>query len=209
MTVKEIESLDPEVKMVRGIWYSDGVPYRRWIPAHEDRGVWFGHDDAESITDVDAVLEMSQLDQLVARDAGLFLRGVRGRKEPLHGRGETMSDYPNWTNGEPLVATAYHVRISWGGRTDNFRCGFCGHKIAEGERWCFVYTNDMPGYGGNPFSCCGCIDAAGGILEFTASVRQSLRERWREKCEEWTAFIESPKWWQFRRNYEKRIKGDG
>lgn len=64
--MNEEKQLDSDVKMVRGIWYSDGEPYRRWMPAYQDDGVWIGHDCAEIISDVDAVLEMSELDALVA-----------------------------------------------------------------------------------------------------------------------------------------------
>jgi len=60
----EEKRLTDNVKMVRGVWYCDGEPYRRWMPAIKDGGIWFGHDDAEIISDVDAVLEMSQLDKL-------------------------------------------------------------------------------------------------------------------------------------------------
>jgi len=61
------QRLEDHVKMVRGIWYCDGVPYRRWVPAYKDGEIWFGHDDAETISDVDAILEMSQLDELVKK----------------------------------------------------------------------------------------------------------------------------------------------
>lgn len=61
-----VERLDDNVKMVRGLWYCDGIPHRRWMPAYKDGETWFGHDNAEIIQSVDAVLEMSQLDELVA-----------------------------------------------------------------------------------------------------------------------------------------------
>ena len=56
--------LDNDVKMVRGVWYYDGKPFRRWMPAYKEGGKWWGHDTAESIGDVDAVLDMKQLDEL-------------------------------------------------------------------------------------------------------------------------------------------------
>jgi hypothetical protein len=62
---QDVQRLGDEVKLVRGIWYCDGVPYRRWMPACNDGERWIGHDDAVTIRDVDAVLEMSQLDALV------------------------------------------------------------------------------------------------------------------------------------------------
>jgi hypothetical protein len=62
---QDVQRLGDEVKIVRGIWYSDGVPYRRWMPACKDGKAWYGHDDAEIIQDVDAVLEMDKLDSLV------------------------------------------------------------------------------------------------------------------------------------------------
>ena len=60
-----VERLADDVKLVRGIWYCDGTPYRRWMPACKNGETWFGHDDAEIISDVDAILDMSQLDKLV------------------------------------------------------------------------------------------------------------------------------------------------
>lgn len=105
----------------------------------------------------------------------------------------------DWSNGNPLIATDEHVKLRWNGSTKNFRCGFCGHKIAVGELWCFVFTNDIPDAGGNPMACCDCIKAA----EFCAvdaeeTMQQQLRRKWKRQCEEWKSFITSPKWWKLR-----------
>ncbi|MEM9213969.1 MAG: hypothetical protein AAGD25_06440 [Cyanobacteria bacterium P01_F01_bin.150] len=66
MNVDEIpvQALGNRVKMVRGLWYADGIPYHRWVPAYQDGSTWYGHDDAQIISEVDAILEMHQLDVL-------------------------------------------------------------------------------------------------------------------------------------------------
>lgn len=56
--------LGKSTKMVRGIWYNDGKPYRRWMPAYKQDGKWWGFDTDDSISDVDAVLDMESLDVL-------------------------------------------------------------------------------------------------------------------------------------------------
>jgi len=92
----------------------------------------------------------------------------------------------SFTDGKPHIATAEECKAPWGGVKNgkNFRCGFCGHKFVPGDKYRWLFTNDMPGYGGNPFVCERCND--------TTTV---LRQRWREKCDEY----KSPKWWWFRR----------
>ena len=117
-----------------------------------------------------------------------------------------MSD---WTNGEPLIATEQHVNMRWGGDPANFRCGFCGHKILAGERWCFVFTNDLMGAGGNPLACNDCIKPA----EFCAcasgeTLQQGLRGKWQRQCAEWWAFTTGPRWWRFMRNLRAAIEQD-
>jgi hypothetical protein len=105
-----------------------------------------------------------------------------------------------WTIGKPLIATEEHVSLPWSGSSDNFRCGFCGHRIIVGERWCFVFTNDLVGAGGNPLACGTCIDHATTIAEFAGeALREILRDKWVHQCEEWRTFMQSEKWWKFQK----------
>lgn len=64
----------------------------------------------------------------------------------------------DWTNGEPFVATAGDCKLRWGaGKSgENFYCAFCGQKFSPGDTVRWVYTNDTPGAGGNPFVCSPC-----------------------------------------------------
>lgn len=115
----------------------------------------------------------------------------------------------DWTNGEPLIATAEHLATRWSGDPTNFRCGFCGCQILLGERWCFVYTNDLVGAGGNPLACGTCIDLATSIAGFNGeSLREVLRDRWVHQCEEWRAFTQSSRWWRFMRTLRSQIEQD-
>lgn len=110
----------------------------------------------------------------------------------------------DWTNGEPRIATAEDVKAPW-----EFRCGFCGHRILKGERWCFVYTNDLAGAGGNPLACQECINAANFRVTDgtgTGNLRDVLRDTWAHQCEEWRALIADPKWWQFVRGLRAEIQ---
>jgi len=62
-----VKRLVKSVKMVRGIWYCDGEPFRRWMPATKDGPSWVGHDTGEVIHGVDGIVEMSAIDELVKR----------------------------------------------------------------------------------------------------------------------------------------------
>lgn len=76
--------------------------------------------------------------------------------------------------GDWFVATKEHVKANWMGGEGGkyFRCGFCGHGFAVGEKVKWLYTNDMPHAGGNPLVCesCGLAD------------KDALRNRWKRTC---------------------------
>lgn len=118
----------------------------------------------------------------------------------------------DWINGEPLIATADHLAARWGGDPANFRCGFCGQRILAGERWCFVYTNDLVGAGGNPLACQVCIDAANFRVTDqtgTGTLRDVLRSTWASRCAEWREFTRDPRWWRFVRNMWAEVEQEG
>ena len=65
----------------------------------------------------------------------------------------------SFANGERQITTAKHCQLAWGGgeKGKYFRCGLCGYKFVEGDGWRFLYTNDIPGAGGNPLVCDNCF----------------------------------------------------
>jgi hypothetical protein len=64
----------------------------------------------------------------------------------------------SWTSGEPFTATEQHCKLRWNCRKpgEMFRCFRCGHKFVPGDTVRWVFTNDVPGAGGNPFVCGPC-----------------------------------------------------
>ena len=44
--------LESGMKLVYGVWYSDGKPYLRWALAYQDGKNWVTFDGAESIREV-------------------------------------------------------------------------------------------------------------------------------------------------------------
>jgi hypothetical protein len=63
-----------------------------------------------------------------------------------------------FTSQEPQIATEHDLIANWGGVGPGvkFRCGLCNYKFQLGDYWRWVYTNDIPGAGGNPFICENC-----------------------------------------------------
>lgn len=72
------------------------------------------------------------------------------------------------------VATDEICRARWccGKPGERFRCYYCGRKFAVGDEFKAIYTNDIPGAGGNPLICKACFDEIGGEIK--------CRERWQE-----------------------------
>lgn len=64
----------------------------------------------------------------------------------------------SFTDGKPRIATEADVKARWccGKPGEYFRCGFCWYTFQVGDYWRFFYTNDTPGYGGNPLVCKNC-----------------------------------------------------
>jgi hypothetical protein len=90
----------------------------------------------------------------------------------------------SFTDQKPRVATEAEVNAPWSGNKKNFRCAFCGHRFKVGDVWRWLFTNDMPSYGGNPLVCESCDDET-----------EALREKWKAKCDEFTG---DRAWWFFR-----------
>jgi hypothetical protein len=97
-------------------------------------------------------------------------------------------------SGELQVATEETCKARWscGKPGQYFRCGFCGYKFKAGDKWRGVYTNDMPGAGGNPLVCEKCNDT-----------NAQLRARWLEKANNWKAVVESGENWHFTKHFGK------
>jgi hypothetical protein len=64
----------------------------------------------------------------------------------------------SFTDQLPHVATKKELQLRWSGGKpgEHFRCGFCGCKFVEGDYYRWIYSNDTPGAGGNPFACRAC-----------------------------------------------------
>lgn len=64
----------------------------------------------------------------------------------------------SFTDQKPFTATAEDCKRDWacGKPGEHFRCGLCGHKFVTGDVVRWQFTNNLPGYGGNPFVCKPC-----------------------------------------------------
>lgn len=105
----------------------------------------------------------------------------------------------SFTNGKPRIATAQDCNIRWAGGRDGkyFRCYLCGHKFKEGDQFRWVFTNNIPGAGGNPIVCASC-DAD----------NESVIAKWKSLQEEYKKAA-SGKFWCFVRNDCNAAWNDG
>lgn len=89
-----------------------------------------------------------------------------------------------FTDQKQRIATQKDCDASWSGVKggQRFRCALCGHRFKVGDKWRFVYTNDMPGAGGNPLVCEKCDGTT-----------EEVRQKWQLMCEEY-----KQKFWRFR-----------
>jgi hypothetical protein len=99
-----------------------------------------------------------------------------------HAIAATKETPMSFTDGKQRVATEEECSLRWlgGAKGKHFRCFFCGHCFKVGDKWRFVFTNDVPGAGGNPLVCENCDDS-----------NENLREKWKAMWQEYR----SPKWW--------------
>jgi hypothetical protein len=93
-------------------------------------------------------------------------------------------DGMSFTDGKPWLATAEDCAKDWccAPNGKDFRCGLCGYKFMVGDTVRWMFTNNIPGAGGNPFVCLTCD----GPL---------VIEVWKAKCASW----KSDEWWWFRK----------
>jgi len=109
----------------------------------------------------------------------------------------------SFTDQLPRIATEQDVALRWSGCTGNFRCGYCGHKIAVGERWRWVFTNDIPDAPGNPLCCGSCLTQAELATDGSqAQVTERLRNAWGEMTRAWWGMVRAPTWWWFLRQLQ-------
>jgi hypothetical protein len=82
----------------------------------------------------------------------------------------------SFTDQKPRVATEEDCHAGWMGVSNGvyFRCGFCGYRFQPGDYWRWVFTNDVPGAGGNPMTCKAC----------DTGNRESMIAKWRAMHEE-------------------------
>lgn len=96
----------------------------------------------------------------------------------------------SFTDQKPFTVTANQLKLNWAGGKDGkyFRCGLCGHKFKEGDYARWIFTNDIPNCGGNPFVCydCDSID---------------VKDKWKDHCAAWKDVKEV--FWKFLRTYKE------
>lgn len=87
------------------------------------------------------------------------------------------------------IATEKDTKLAWSGKPNGewFRCGFCGYKIKAGDKYRIIYTNDIPGAGGNPIICENC-DVPNDLA----------RKLWKEKHQTIKELKKGAFWWFFR-----------
>jgi hypothetical protein len=110
----------------------------------------------------------------------------------------------SYLDGSEQVVTEASLK-SWQKNNPNkFRCHYCGHKFVIGNKWRCIYTNDMPGAGGNPLVCVECwegleYDAAEYKTsedEIQAEAKKLARHSWRGLNEMFKA-LKKGKFWSF------------
>jgi hypothetical protein len=71
---------------------------------------------------------------------------------------EVRKERNSFTDQQARIVTEHDLNARWGGDAPGkrFRCGLCNYKFQLGDYWRWVYTNDIPGAGGNPFICESC-----------------------------------------------------
>lgn len=87
----------------------------------------------------------------------------------------------SFVEGKPMVATREHCNTRWMRDKKNFRCGMCGCNFKEGDVFRWIYTNNLPGYSGNPLVCEKCDGP-------------DVIERWKKLVDEFN----SSKYWYLR-----------
>lgn len=94
----------------------------------------------------------------------------------------------SFTDGKQRIATEHDIKAPWGGGKNGkyFRCYLCGHTFAPGDKYRWVFSNDIPGAAGNPMVCETCDTGNDGV-----------RQEWKSKHKEFEEMRRDPKWWWF------------
>ena len=92
----------------------------------------------------------------------------------------------------PKVATTEDCELRWscGKPGEFFRCALCGHKFVPGDHYQLVYTNDIPGAGGNPICCT------------SHGSPEDVRPQWVKRCAEFKEFAADKFWFFHKRGNE-------
>lgn len=94
---------------------------------------------------------------------------------------------------ERNVATEEDLSRPWSGNKTNFRCGICGNKFRLGDGYKMLYTNNIPGYGGNPLVCDKC------------DTPQAI-DKWKSNWDEFNSIMKNPKYWRMVRDIKNRYQ---
>ena len=103
-----------------------------------------------------------------------------------------------FTDQKPMIATEKDCQGRWKGGNNGkyFRCHFCGHKFKPGDQYRWIYTNDLSGYGGNPFVCQQCDDTTENVIA-----------KWKLLVDQWHA-DSTTKYWSFIAQERNRVYQD-
>lgn len=103
----------------------------------------------------------------------------------------------NHFSEELRAATESECQARWscGKPGQFFRCGFCGHKFQVGDKFRCIFTNDIPGAGGNPIVCEKCNGTTA-----------ELRGRWLSKVTEFRQLCNHPANWNVVRLYVPELE---
>ena len=80
----------------------------------------------------------------------------------------------SFTDQKPHVVEVADLTRPWGGFRDGrrFRCYLCGHRFKEGDTYRWVYSNGVPGAGGNPMVCVSCDGTNEEVIERWRAMRE-------------------------------------
>ena len=87
----------------------------------------------------------------------------------------------NFLRGEVQIATAENLKAPWLGAPNGkyFKCSLCGYKFQLGDPWRCIYTNDIPGAGGNPLVCKDCYKSKEDVVQkWTQMIKESETKYW-------------------------------
>jgi hypothetical protein len=107
----------------------------------------------------------------------------------------TPQEKTRFTSQQPMIATEKDCKGRWfdGNNGEHFRCHLCGYKLQPGEHFRWIYTNNLPRYGGNPIVCKLCDGS-----------NEDVIERWKSLCDQWQK-DKNEKYWSFVRREQQSV----